>query len=183
MKILLHLCCAPCAVYPVDLLRREGFTVMGFFTRWNIHPYMECMRREEAVHRFSELSGMRVRIQPDYDLEGFLRAMAFREANRCPICYHERLQAAAMIARRGKFDAFTTTLLYSKFQKHELIREIGEAVGRAAQIPFLYRDFRSGWKAGIEASKAMALYRQSYCGCIYSEKERYFRPSARPTNT
>ena len=81
------------------------------------------------------------------------------------------------MARRGKFDAFTTTLLYSKFQKHEQIRTIGEAVGKAVGVPFHYRDFRTGWSEGVEVSKRLGMYRQQYCGCIYSEKERFYRPS------
>ncbi|MGD9247640.1 MAG: epoxyqueuosine reductase QueH, partial [Desulfobacteraceae bacterium] len=75
---------------------------------------------------------------------------------------------------RGKFDAFSTTLLYSKFQQHETIRSIGHAVGQDVGISFLYQDFRVGWKEGVERSKQLKMYRQSYCGCIYSEKERYF---------
>lgn len=77
------------------------------------------------------------------------------------------------MAKRGKFDAFSTTLLYSKFQNHELITTTGEAIAKSTGIPFYYRDFRPGWKEGIKASKDLNLYRQQYCGCIYSEKERY----------
>lgn len=174
MKILLHACCGPCAIYPVNLLRGEDHQVMGFFYRHNIHPYTECLRRQEAIVQYAEQASLKLIIQEGYDLEGFLRKAAYREADRCRICYHDRLEATAMLARRGKFDAFTSTLLYSKFQKHEQIRELAEAVAKAVGVPFFYRDFRQGWKEGIEASKAMGLYRQQYCGCIYSEKERYF---------
>jgi predicted adenine nucleotide alpha hydrolase (AANH) superfamily ATPase len=65
-------------------------------------------------------------------------------------------------------------LLYSKQQQHDLIRSMGESIGKSAGVPFLYRDFREGWKEGIEDSKQMGLYRQQYCGCIYSEKDRYY---------
>jgi hypothetical protein len=81
------------------------------------------------------------------------------------------------MARRGKFDGFSTTLLYSKFQKHETIKSIGEAVGRSVGVPFYYRDFRPGWKEGVDESKRLGLHRQQYCGCVYSEKERYYRHS------
>jgi hypothetical protein len=77
------------------------------------------------------------------------------------------------VAKRGKFDYFTSTLLYSKFQKHEKIKSIGQAVGQAVGVRFYYHDFREGWKQGIEESKRLGMYRQQYCGCIYSEKERY----------
>jgi predicted adenine nucleotide alpha hydrolase (AANH) superfamily ATPase len=113
--------------------------------------------------------------QDEYTLEEFLRQMAFREEERCRICHHLRLEATAKVAKHGKFAAFTTTLLHSRHQNHELIKAIGETVGKEQGVEFLYRDFREGWKQGIEESKALGLYRQSYCGCIYSEKERYLQ--------
>lgn len=173
MKILLHICCAPCSITTVRDLRAEGLSVMGFFYRHNIHPYTEMQRRQAALEAYAPTIDLRVIYQEGYDLEGFLRRTVFREAVRCRICYHDRLRATARVARRGKFDAFTSTLLYSRHQQHEAIREIGEAAGREAGVAFLYRDFRPGWKEGIEASKRLGMYRQQYCGCIYSEKERY----------
>ena len=175
MKVLLHICCAPCAIYPLKTMRAEGIDVMGFFYRHNIHPYRECQRREETLKDFAESEELRVVYQKDYDMEGFIRSVAFREKDRCNYCYHDRLQAAARVAKKGKFDCFTSTLLYSKFQKHETIKEVGESIGKREGVPFYYKDFRSGWKEGIEVSKERDMYRQSYCGCIYSEKERYFR--------
>lgn len=173
MKMLIHICCGPCAVYPVAALRRKEFELMGFFYPHNIHPWTESEKRRRALEAFSEKENLKVVYEKGYDLEGFLRKMAFRETDRCRICYFERLTAAARIAKKGKFDQFTTTMLYSKFQKHDLIRSIGESVGKAAGVEFYYEDFRAGWKQGIEASRALGLYRQSYCGCIYSEKERF----------
>ena len=178
MKILLHICCGPCAIYPVNLLREQGFEVMGFFYRHNIHPFTECMKREEAVRQYSENAELRVIYQEGYDLEGFIRNMAFRETKRCRICYYERLKAAAHVAKHGKFDYFTSTLLYSKHQSHDLICDIAESVGKQIGVPFYYKDFRDGWKSGIDESKAMGLYRQQYCGCIYSEKDRFYKPEA-----
>jgi predicted adenine nucleotide alpha hydrolase (AANH) superfamily ATPase len=175
VKLLLHICCGPCTVYPLTVLRREAETVMGFFYRNNIHPYSECLRRQETLAAYAQRVALKVIYQEGYDLEGFLRNVAWREANRCDYCYHDRLNSTALVARRGKFDAFSSTLLYSKFQKHETIRSIGEAVGRSVGIPFYYRDFRSGWRQGVEESKRLGLYRQQYCGCIFSEKERFYR--------
>jgi len=177
MKLLLHICCAPCAVFPVDKLRSAGVDVMGFFYRHNIHPYTECMRRQETLEIFAESAGLRVIFQKDYDMEGFLRSVVFRESERCAYCYYDRLKSTALMARSGKFEAFSSTLLYSKFQKHDQIRSIGEAVGKSFGIEFYYDDFRLGWKAGVEASKKMNLYRQQYCGCIFSEKERFYKGS------
>ncbi|HDI58800.1 MAG TPA: epoxyqueuosine reductase QueH [Desulfobacteraceae bacterium] len=173
MKVLLHVCCAPCAIYPLEVLREEGMTVMGFFYPHNIHPYTEMRRRRETLEAWAPTAGLKVIWQEGYDLEGFIRRVAFREAERCRICYHHRLQATARLARHGRFDAFTSTLLYSKMQSHELILAAAETAAREAGVPFFYRDFRDGWKQGIEASKALGMYRQQYCGCIYSEKERY----------
>lgn len=177
MKLLLHMCCGPCAVYPVETLRADGTEVMGFFYRHNIHPYTECLRRQQTLETWAGGIGLRVIVQPGYDLEGFIQRVVFREADRCTTCYHDRLKATAMLARRGKFDAFSSTLLYSKFQKHDRIRDIGEALGRQLGVPFYYADFRKGWKAGIARSRELDMYRQSYCGCIYSEKERYYKPA------
>ena len=175
MKTLLHTCCGPCSIYPVKMLRDEGIDVMGFFYRHNIHPFTECMKREETLRQYAGMIDMKVIWQEGYELEEFIRDAAFREGDRCLICYHKRLTATALLAKRGKFDSFSTTLLYSKFQNHELLKEVGEAAGKKAGVKFLYRDFREGWKTGIEQSKKLELYRQSYCGCIYSEKDRYYK--------
>ncbi len=174
MKILLHICCAPCAVYPVDLLRDRGVEVMGYFYRYNIHPFTECMKREQTLKEYAKAIGLRVIYQHGYDIERFFQNVVYREADRCSFCYHDRLKSAALVAKKGKFDRFTSTLLYSKFQNHKKIRAIGEAVGKSVGVPFHYEDFRDGWKEGIKKSKELGMYRQQYCGCIYSEKERFY---------
>jgi len=179
VRLLLHACCAPCAIYPVETLRQDGIAVMGFFYRHNIHPYTECLKRQETLAAYAESIDLKVIFQDGYDLEGFLQQAVFRESRRCEICYHDRLKTTALVARNGKFDSFSSSLLYSRFQNHEMIRAIGESVGKTVGIPFYYRDFRSGWKYGIETSKRLGMYRQQYCGCIYSEKERYYSPSDR----
>ena len=175
MKVLLHICCANCAIYPVKTIRKKGLDVMGFFYRHNIHPYTECLKRQEALQYYADRINLKMIYQEGYDLEGFIQNVVFREAERCNYCYHDRLRSTAMLAKRGKFDYFSTTLLYSKHQKHDLIRSMGESIGKSAGVEFLYQDFREGWKEGIECSKQMGLYRQQYCGCIYSEKDRFFR--------
>jgi len=176
MKILMHICCAPCAIYPFKILRMEGFDIMGFFYKHNIHPYMECMRRLETLQSYAETIDLGVIYQEGYDLEGFLRNAVFRESERCSYCYYERLRSTAQMAKHGKFDYYSTTLLYSKFQKHDKLKSMGEEIGKSVGVRFYYQDFRIGWKEGVEASKRLGLYRQHYCGCIYSEKERYFKP-------
>lgn len=175
MKALLHVCCANCAIYPIKIMRDEGLEVMGFFYRHNIHPYTECLKRQEALQAYAEQIDLKVIYQEGYDIEGFIQNVVFRESERCNYCYHDRLRSTALLAKRGKFDYFSSTLLYSKHQQHDLIRSMGEAIGKSVGVPFLYQDYREGWKEGIECSKQMGLYRQHYCGCIYSEKERFYK--------
>ena len=174
-KILAHMCCAPCSIYPVKILREQQLNVMGFFYPHNIHPYTECQKRRKALEDFSKHEKFRVIWQEEYNLEEFIQNIVFRESKRCTYCYHDRIKTTALLAKRGKFDYFTTTLLYSKHQNHEMIKSIGESLEKLTGVLFYYHDFRKGWKEGIEESKRMNLYRQKYCGCIYSEKERYYK--------
>jgi predicted adenine nucleotide alpha hydrolase (AANH) superfamily ATPase len=173
MKLLLHICCAPCTIYPLKVLRAQGMEVHGFFYNPNIHPYQEFRRRLTAVQEYAPAVALPLQVDGGYDLEKFLRLVVFREEDRCRHCYTLRLQAAALAAKQAHCDAFSATLLYSRFQKHDLIRELGEQIGQEAGVPFYYADFRPGWQEGIDESRRLGLYRQNYCGCIYSEKERF----------
>ncbi len=173
MKILLHCCCGPCSIYPVAALQEEGHDLRGYFFNPNIHPYTEFTKRLDTFSGYTQKIGLPTIIVSNYDLEEYLRSVAFREGERCRICYSVRLQKAAQIARKGKFDAFTTTLLVSPFQKHELIKEIAAAIATETGVPFYYQDFRLGFKEGVLKSKEEKMYRQQYCGCVYSERDRY----------
>jgi hypothetical protein len=172
-RILLHICCGPCSIYPVSALRGENFSVHGFFYNPFIQPYREFERRLQTLQGFAEKEDLPLILRADYDPETFFRQVVFRETKRCLYCYSSRLEAAARLAKRSRFDAFTTTLLYSRHQKHELIVSLSEEVSRKHGIDFLYRDFRSGWLEGQQRAKALGMYRQQYCGCIYSEMERF----------
>jgi len=147
--------------------------VFGFFYNPNIHPYQEYRKRLKTVKDYSGKIDLRMIYRDEYRLEEFLQNVVFRESERCRYCYYSRLKSAAKTAKKGKFDFFSTTLLYSKSQNHKGIQEIGEGLAMEYGVKFLYEDFREGWKEGIEVSKKLGLYRQQYCGCIYSEKERY----------
>ena len=173
MKVLLHMCCANCAIYPIRILRESGHDVSGYFFNHNIHPYQEYRRRLQAVEDFAAVSELQVIYKDEYLLEDFLAQVATEPASRCTYCYQSRLKQAAEYAATSGHDAFSTSLLYSRYQNHELIRKLGEELGYHYGIEFLYEDYRIGWQEGIKASKEMGLYRQQYCGCIYSEKERY----------
>lgn len=175
MRTLLHICCGPCAIYPVDLLREQGHQLTGYFCNPNIHPYTEWLKRRETLAGYAARVDLPTIFDEDYDLEEFLRSVVHREVHRCSFCYGLRLRRAAAVARRGNFDAFSTTLLVSPYQKHELIREIGVAVGEEYGIPFNYVDFRSGFKDATAKSRELQMYRQQYCGCIYSERDRYHK--------
>ncbi|BAF59209.1 Uncharacterized protein conserved in bacteria [Pelotomaculum thermopropionicum SI] len=114
-----------------------------------------------------------------YCLEEFIQGIVYRESRRCHFCYAMRLDRAARVAKRGGFDCFSTTLLASPYQKHELIREIGRETGDKYGIPFFYMDFRPGYREATARSRELGMYRQQYCGCIYSERDRYYKPQKR----
>ncbi|MEA4926645.1 MAG: epoxyqueuosine reductase QueH [Syntrophomonadaceae bacterium] len=178
-RILLHICCGPCASYPVPALRKEGLEVTGYFYNPNIHPYTEWRQRRQALEKYAAAVDLQVIYDSKYNPRDYFQNISYRESQRCFICYTMRLEQAAHIAKRGKFDCFSTTLLVSKHQKHDTIKELGEAIGEKYGVPFLYRDFRVGFKETGEISRAMNMYRQQYCGCLYSEVERYAPPEVR----
>ncbi|RLC50246.1 MAG: hypothetical protein DRI23_07485 [Candidatus Cloacimonadota bacterium] len=172
-KLLVHVCCAPCFAAPSQHLKEKGFDLHAFWFNPNIHPYQEYKKRLQTAQQFCEDENIPLILKDDYNLDDFLRKAAFRENDRCRMCYYDRLKYTAIIAKKGNFDFFTTTLLYSKFQKHDLIREIGESLAKEYGVEFYYEDFRRFWKEGIKLSKEREMYRQQYCGCIYSERDRY----------
>jgi len=173
MNILLHVCCANCAIFPVKVLRERNHRVTGFFFNHNIHPYQEFQRRLETVRDYAARVSLEMIWREDYLLEDFLANTAPRPLDRCSYCYRSRLEETARLAAEEGFEAFSTTLLYSRYQNHDMIVREGEALADRYGLKFYYQDFRTGWREGIDISKAMGLYRQQYCGCIYSEKERY----------
>src|SRR5208283_3578230 len=113
MNVLLHICCAPCTIYPFKVLKGEGHEVTGFFYNPNIHPYTEFQRRREALSAYSRVSLLPLIIDEAYDLEAFLKAALEAGKDRCSACCHIRLEAAFRRAAHEKADAVTTTLLYS----------------------------------------------------------------------
>jgi hypothetical protein len=173
LKILLHICCGPCAIYPVKYLRGAGHEVTGLFFNPNIHPYSEYRKRRETLLDYAARTKLNLLDCNDYPMEEFLRTVVGREHERCRHCYAVRLTYAARAAGEHRFNAFTSTVLYSRFQNHDLIRDMGNDIARAEGVEFFYHDFREGWKEGIDISKKQGMYRQQYCGCIYSEQERF----------
>lgn len=170
MKLLLHMCCAPCSVYPVSVLQDEKINFAGYFYNPNIHPREELIKRRENVEKFSYLKNIQVMYSEDFMQEKW-ENFNLTEDRRCHMCYSLRLDKAASYAKENGFDAFTTTLLVSPYQKHELIIELGEKTAQKHELRFFYRDFRPGFRQGQQQAKDMGLYRQKFCGCIISYHE------------
>lgn len=174
-RILLHICCGPCAITCVERLQDQGFAVTGLFYNPNIHPSQEYLRRREGALQVADRLGFPLLFaDAEYDLKDFFRMLSGREHNRCLFCYRYRLLQLREFAQQHGFSLISSSLLYSRYQKHEAIRVIGETVCRNPDGPhFYYQDFRSGWSRGITLSRKWGIYRQQYCGCIFSEAERY----------
>ncbi|HMB15423.1 MAG TPA: epoxyqueuosine reductase QueH [Pelovirga sp.] len=173
MNILLHICCANCAIYPVNMLRQQEHEVTGFFYNHNIHPYQEFRKRLDTAREYAGRAELPLLVNDDYLLDEFLAHVAANPEERCKYCYQSRLRLAAEKAHNIGADAFTTTLLYSRYQQHDAIVDYGRQLAAEFQLTFFYEDYRQGWNEGIKISKQMGLYRQQYCGCIYSERDRY----------
>lgn len=171
-RLLLHSCCAPCTVSVYKLLSKSFDTTL-FWYNPNIHPITEYKKRLNSFIDLTKIFGAKSIIKDEYVLDSFLQKIAFRESFRCNICYYERLKYGFSIAKSGKYDYFSTTLLYSKYQNHNKIVKTCKALSIEYGVDFFYQDFRNLWESGIKESIENKFYRQSYCGCIYSEHERY----------
>ncbi|KPK43833.1 MAG: hypothetical protein AMK74_06195 [Nitrospira bacterium SM23_35] len=173
MKLLMHICCSNCLLYPLQALSSENIAIRGFWYNPNIHPYTEYALRLESLRRLQNEWNLDIEYADAYGLKEFLRAVVNEEDKRCSVCYTMRLEETASTAKRMGLDGFTTTLLVSPYQKFDTIVSIGKEAGEKYAIPFYAEDFRPGWKEGMKISRELGLYRQKYCGCIYSEMERY----------
>ncbi len=173
MNILLHACCGPCTIYPLSVLKSQNHDVTAYFNNPNIHPYKEFKRRLNTLKEYAQSEDFPLISENQYGLTEFLQKVVFKEKSRCPICYEMRLEKTAQYAAENGFDGFTTTLLYSRYQNHEIIVDRCEKLAQSHSLEFVYDDFRVGWQQGIDLSIKKDMYRQPYCGCIYSEQERY----------
>ncbi len=171
MKILLHICCGPCSIYPLQQLQDQEVT--GFYSNPNIHPYTEWKQRRLTLEAYMASLKLPLILDREYGLIPFLRTVVFKEQARCSYCYEMRLRRTAELALAEGFEAFSTTLLVSPYQKHDLIRQTGENIAAELGIKFFYQDFRPGFRAAQEEARSLGMYMQKYCGCIYSEQERY----------
>jgi len=175
MRLLLHICCANCAIYPLDRIRRLGIEFAGLWFNPNIHPYQEYRMRLESLQRLSEEWRFPVIYNHTYDLNLFLKRVIDtpQVPERCAYCYRLRLEETAKRAKEEGAEAFSTSLIVSPYQRYELIVEIGKELAERYNIEFFFEDMRSHYRDGLRISKELGLYRQKYCGCIYSEAERF----------
>ena len=184
MKLLLHTCCAPCSIQCAASLAAGGIKPDLFWFNPNIHPYTEYRSRRDALKQFALDKNLPLNIEDEYDIRAFIKGASAAEAapetaaeedpkGRCAFCYRLRLEKTACFAAEKGYDAFSTTLLISPYQNHELIRRIGEELAASNGVDFLYRDFRPLFREGQKEAREASYYMQKYCGCIYSEEERY----------
>ncbi len=174
-SILLHSCCAPCATYTVKYLREQGFEVTALWYNPNIHPYLEHQRRFESMRMLNQKISLPLIETEAYDMIEYFRRVVGHEGKRCADCYRLRMERTAEIASQRNFDMFTTTLLISPYQDHKLIDETGRRAAEEAGVEFYYHDFSDGFRESHRLAREMELYLQKYCGCVYSEWERYAR--------
>ena len=181
MKLLLHCCCAPCAVACIESIAAENETVASgtvasemptlFWYNPNIHPLAEYESRRDVFTAFAAAKNLEWVMLGEYGEQKFLNSIGgeTEKPNRCEICYRMRLKQAAFYAAEKKFDAFSTSLLISPYQKHDVIRGIGGELAAQYGLQFLYRDFRPLFRQGQNQARALGLYMQKYCGCIFSD--------------
>ncbi|MFH1647086.1 MAG: epoxyqueuosine reductase QueH [Chloroflexota bacterium] len=175
-KLLVHVCCPHCAAFTVEHWRRQSYDVSGLWYNPNIHPFTEHQRRLESMASLARELDLPLTVTDGYDMAAYFRRVAGHEDERCRHCFDLRLGKTAETAREQGFDAFTTTLLISPHQKHDLIKEIGDGIAAQQGVAFLYADLRKRYSDSRHITKPLDLYRQQYCGCLYSEWERYAAP-------
>ena len=173
MKLLLHACCAPCSTACILGLSADKLRPDLFWHNPNIHPYTEYSSRRNSLTAFAKDEGLALIQEDEYGLRRFIKTVDSDHETRCRRCYKLRLEKTAMAAAQNGYYAFSTTLLVSSYQKHELIRQIGEECASQYGIDFFYRDFRPWFREGQKIARGKGSYMQKYCGCIFSEEERY----------
>ncbi len=178
-KLLLHCCCAPCSSATLEMLK-EHFEITVYFYNPNIQPKQEFEKRyEEQMRLIAEhFNGDIPVILAPYEGEKFLEIAKGREllpekGERCFLCYKQRMEKSAAYAKEHGFDCFTTSLSISPHKNADWINEIGLELQKEYGVKFIYSDFkkRNGYKRSIELSRQYNLYRQDYCGCIYSKRK------------
>lgn len=180
MKLLMHTCCAPCSVYCIDKLREENIEPTLYWYNPNIHPYTEYKARRDCLKEYANSINVQAIFEDEYGLDEFCKNVINDLDNRCVnYCYIRRLEKTVQFAKENGFDTFTSTLFVSPYQKHEELKRICEELALKYNIDFLYRDFRVGFREGQAKARELGLYMQKYCGCVFSEEDRYLKISKR----
>ncbi len=174
-RLLTHICCAPDAAYVIDLLM-DTHEVIGFFSNSNIHPGDEYLRRLEDARRVAAHLGIRL-IEDDYDPSLWLKVTHKlrhepEKGRRCDVCYAFRMARTARTASALGFDGFATIMSLSPWKKAAALNRIGKMLGSRFGVEFLEADFKKkdGFRKSVVLSKELGLYRQDYCGCVYSRR-------------
>ena len=175
-SLLLHSCCGPCSTYPVKVLKEEGIDITSFWYNPNIHPFTEYRERRNCLREYAKVIELPLLERDDYGLRPFVREVAEDIDGRCIKCYEMRFYETARQAKEGGFDSFTSSLFISPYQNHELMQETAQRAAAEYGVEFLYRDFRPYFRAGQDKARELNFYMQKYCGCVFSEQERYLKP-------
>ena len=177
-SLLLHACCAPCSSHTI-LLLQKFFDITIYYSNDNIYPKSEYDNRLDEINRFVSVIGNIKVIADEYNSDDFYNAIKGKEnlgekSIRCYECYKLRLKKTAIKALNGGYEYFTTTLSISPYKVEKWINEIGYNLEKEYNVKYLYSNFKkeNGYQHSIELSKEYDLYRQDYCGCEYSLKER-----------
>lgn len=173
LNTLLHICCAPCSVMCIETLRNEGVETSGLWYNPNIHPFTEYKARKNTLIEYSKKISLPLDVIDDYGLREFIDLIHPDFDNRCRKCYEIRLDKTAQLAKEKGFDSFTSTLFVSPYQDHEMMKEVANEVAEKHKVKFLYRDFRPYFREGQAKAREMEFYMQKYCGCVFSEEDRY----------
>jgi predicted adenine nucleotide alpha hydrolase (AANH) superfamily ATPase len=163
----------------VETLRSEAVCPDLFWFNPNIHPYTEYSARRDTLAQFAGDEGLELILEDDYGLRSFIAGLEGNFKDRCAYCYRIRLAKTASYAAAHGYDYFSTTLLISPYQQHEIIREIAGEEAEKHGLQFFYRDFRPAFREGQRKARERGYYMQKYCGCIFSEEERYTKEQTR----
>lgn len=177
-KLLLHSCCGPCSTTCIERLK-DYVDITVLYYNPNIEPIEEYNHRKSEQLRYLKHLNIKY-IDCDYDNVTFQEKTKYLKdeeegGKRCSVCFGIRLKYTAKVAKENHFDMFTTTLTVSPHKNSQLINRIGEAIGKEMDIKYLHSDFKKndGYKKSIELAKEIDLYRQDYCGCLYSRRDDY----------
>ena len=172
MRLLMHICCAPCSVAIVQKLQNQGdLSLEGFFYNPNIHPQQEYALRKASVVEMAQGVNLPLTLCDEDGMALWKDKLGRDKGLRCTTCYSIRMDATAKYAKERGFDGFTTSLLIGPYQDHELIRTLGETMAKKYQLVFFYEDFRELYWKGREISRGKHFYMQKFCGCSYSYSE------------